>query len=864
MNRILIALVLASLMMLIAVPPTYVKGATWYIGPNIVCKDGSTPTDFNTVAAALASAMVGNGDLLVICDDLPEPTIQLDITKSVTITGRFSSWVNTWAVTDSDDTNYALGILADTVFTELNLVVNSSTPSNSRFYISVMSSTLVVNQSSTVKGEFKSSLPSTLLYVDSGGLIIDNSVFLDPLNTSNTVINLVDLVDSDINIKDSSLYLLGNNGSVVNGTFDGFSDPLFSIMFDNVFVLSSDKVLAIDAFNSVFGDVLISYSSLYGDTNVVEMSLDGSSITDLSINYTALESIYSDVILLLVTAGSTFDLDVFNSQATLVGVNDVLWTGSVVNATVDMGSRVDGYFEDSFIGSYLVSGFPIGIFSWVEQDSELNLDLYNVSTWEPMAYNGLSEVILSTILDNSIANIFVFDSMLYAADSDLVDLTVTRAEANVDLLFSELFADSDIFDIFTNESSLFTASVVGVNSTSNDFFDARFEDTFMSTEVNDSIIFTDDEGIDVSIIRSVAGLILSNVFMDTHEETIDLYLSDSDASLWVERSYLDSDDEEFLSIFGDTVDLLVNLLEVYGNADDDDGLFYIFYDSMLFTGIYRSLLRAYSSPIDISLYTSLMDMEVSYTALQSVSTSEMNIYAGVSSELNGYINYSNVGVFDITGGETNLLLYESVYNEIDSWRDPGDVVQSIWTIQFYVNSTKQVPLPGTVITLLSGGVPIGSTTAGVGGAATFTVAYFFDPLNPFIADLVFNAVYKGRANITSYLAFEDMLTMPSWYGNITLLIQLFVLKLNVAGDLGYGYLDIEGDEGILRVGSPLVGGWMNTYVIRVDRISPAGNLLLLDISVFYDGMWYKGYIFVNYNTGLVYIRFGGISLYGWL
>jgi len=889
MLRKLILLIAITSLVLMTIPESNVRAATWYIGPNPLCVDGSTPTDFPDVATALADPTVLDGDILTICENLVESTPQLDITKSVVITSNFGPFSQDWILEDTDDTNYALGILADVTFLELDFTVRSTALTNFDYYVHVSGATLFIVDS-VVFSEFKSA--GTLIHVGGSSLEVIRSVFFDPNNATNVPVNFIDLVNADLNVDTSSLYLF-KNGYVVNATYDGLVDPNFGISFNNSYVRSFDNILRVEGTNTVLGVINITSNTFTASNYPFYIEMSGGSQLDFNIVNSSFNSWKSDGLYASISGASymTFTMD-----PSLGGVTGYVppppalpYIQSVINVSVTGGSAVDAFIFDSILSGQDDNALLKGINIFLDTGSMMYLELDNVSFTDDFNFMSIDDSVFLDANGGSLFIMYALDSTFIGNSGDGLDVNIASSVANIFLENSSMRnISSDAVDIFIELSSVFDLYLERVDVDTWDFIDGTISDSEFTIQVNESNVFTGDEGIDLNIDPSSGLILISESMLDIEEEVIYFgNIWDSNVSIMVLNSVIESDDEDLLESF----DIINSNLDVLVAGSDidvwDEFIDLTFQDSSVDIDVYESFIHAdrigvyldsslsllnlsitdsvfdsWDESIDIWMSSSIGNMNISYSVLDSASANEMDIYAGVASQFDVYTEFSVIGTFSITGGDTFAYFFETVYNEINSYRDPGDVVFSTWTIEFQINSTNGYPLPGAIVNVFQGATPLGSTVAGAGGKAYFTVSYFYDPLNPFINQLVFTANYKGRTNTTPYTLFEDRFTMPSWYGNITILIKLFVFKAQLAGHIGFGTLDIEGRLGMLSIGSPISGGWMNTYTVFVNSVSTTENYMVITFSVFYDGNWVQGYIFANTNSGLVYMRFGGVELYG--
>ena len=230
-----------------------------------------------------------------------------------------------------------------------------------------------------------------------------------------------------------------------------------------------------------------------------------------------------------------------------------------------------------------------------------------------------------------------------------------------------------------------------------------------------------------------------------------------------------------------------------------------------------------------------------------------------------YVRYSIIGSL-VVGGvkDYNVLLYETVYDEIGSIVSPIVNVNSMWTLGvFVVDKFSNRPVEYALVKIINSTGLIGSTVTNTFGYASIKLRYRYDSSMPLISKLVINVFKNFVEKSLNYTFFEDRYTLPSWYRNITIKIGLGIVKAMVFGDLGIGYLVIEGYRGKMALGS-LLSNWLLQYDIIVHDRSFISDILVLDASLIYRGNPLRGVINVNLANRLISMRFGGLEFRGYI
>ena len=230
-----------------------------------------------------------------------------------------------------------------------------------------------------------------------------------------------------------------------------------------------------------------------------------------------------------------------------------------------------------------------------------------------------------------------------------------------------------------------------------------------------------------------------------------------------------------------------------------------------------------------------------------------------------YVGCSVIGSFIIEGTKDyDVLLYETVYDEIGSLVSPIVSVNSAWTLGvFVVDKFSNRPVDYASVKIMNSTGLIGSTVTNTFGYASIKLTHRYDSSMPLISQLVINVLKNFVEKSLNYTLFEDRYTLPSWYRNITIKIGLGVVRAMVFGDLGIGYLVVEGYRGNMVLGS-LLSNWLIQYNIIVHGRTFISDILVLDASLIYRGNSLRGVINVNLANGLIFIRFGGLEFRGYI
>ncbi len=647
-------------------------------------------------------------------------------------------------------------------------------------------------------------------------IVIMGSTFIHGGNGINFTV-----ADSQVNFMSTGIFTNSTRGIYLETTGSSSLVYIKSINseFNNVNT-NFDVVLSSGRVNSTFSN-----SKLTAGSNVVRASVSSNGQFNVSMDGTTANA----------TVGDGFDLNLRSSSRTYIELKDSTLKADSNAFRVDsLNSELEIFIDPSKVISE-GNGLDLRDFD----NSELLFTLIDsefTSRWE--TFDEVSDIDFSDLtfdIQNSVVN---------STSDILFDWWIYDSNAWISFTNSEVYADDDVFEFDAFRTTI-SIDFEDSSITSEDYniMDGDLEDTDLTVNIFNSDVSSEDEifeisgdrtsarfmfedssfasedweAIDASMdINSYIGVRAVNSQFDTEDEVFDIYLDDDTRGYFnITRSHLDSEDDDAIDIHADS-------------------------DSYAYVNITRSVLHpdtgAWSYGLDIASHSwSSADVWVYYTFLES---------------------------FDFSGDDIDAEIVESVYDELES-HDHGNNVVSTWTIMLNVLASQSLqPLVGAVVNYYFGTTFLGSSVTGGGGLTTFTFTYNFDSDNPFIEDLKLTAVYRRSINSTLYTTLEPRYTIPYWYGNFTILMNLFVLKANLAGHIGFGFLDIQGLEGTLRIGSNIQGGWVNTYTVVVNNVQQAGHLMVVNVMVFFDGNWVDGVIMVNYKSGVVYMRFGGIELYG--
>ncbi len=229
------------------------------------------------------------------------------------------------------------------------------------------------------------------------------------------------------------------------------------------------------------------------------------------------------------------------------------------------------------------------------------------------------------------------------------------------------------------------------------------------------------------------------------------------------------------------------------------------------------------------------------------------------------VDHSIIG-YMILEGLVNYPVYiiESVYDELNSWVSPILTPNSTWTLGVeLIDRFSGRPVKNALLTVYNTTHLIcASTTNGI-RFAMVRLSYIYRSTNPVIPQLLLEATKSGVTKKVNYTSFKMFYTLPSWYRNITLELPLGIIRAIIYGDLGIGYLDVEGYKGEFRLGS-LQSMWLIKYNVMIENRVFIGDILVIEGTLLYRGVNIDGYIFVNLRKGTLFIRFGGIEMRGYL
>ena len=229
------------------------------------------------------------------------------------------------------------------------------------------------------------------------------------------------------------------------------------------------------------------------------------------------------------------------------------------------------------------------------------------------------------------------------------------------------------------------------------------------------------------------------------------------------------------------------------------------------------------------------------------------------------VDHSIIG-YMILDGLVNYPVYiiESVYDELNSWVSPILTPNSTWTLGIeLIDRFSGRPVKNALLTVYNTTDVIGASTSNGIGFAMVRLSYIYRSTNPMIPQLLLEASKSGITKKVNYTSFEMFYTLPSWYRNITLELPLGIIRAMIYGDLGIGYLNVEGYKGEFRLGS-LQSMWLLKYDVTIKNRVFIGDIVVIEGMLLYKGVNIDGYIFVNLRQGTLFIRFGGIEMRGYL
>ena len=295
---------------------------------------------------------------------------------------------------------------------------------------------------------------------------------------------------------------------------------------------------------------------------------------------------------------------------------------------------------------------------------------------------------------------------------------------------------------------------------------------------------------------------------------------------------------------------------------------YAFYDISLDTISFESPARTAGIIVN-NTSSSKNSMNVSISGVRYSGSSPYKGSPGLVSHADYpyslMVSYSVIGYMMLDGLANHpISIIESVYDEVNSQVSPILTPYSTWTLGINVVDGFSVrPVRNAFVQINNSSNILGVSNTNTNGYTEILLSYIYNSVNPQTPQFVITASKAGVSRSLNYSQVVRFYTLPSWYRNITINLSLGMVNAYVYGDLGEGYLNIEGYTGEFRVGS-LLSMWLFKYDIQVKSRVLFNDILIISSTLSYKGVSLEGYIFVNLRYGYLYIRYGAIEMWGYL
>ncbi len=278
--------------------------------------------------------------------------------------------------------------------------------------------------------------------------------------------------------------------------------------------------------------------------------------------------------------------------------------------------------------------------------------------------------------------------------------------------------------------------------------------------------------------------------------------------------------------------------------------------------------------LDLKVFESIFDRSPDNPGL-IVSLSDLrgkeDLYFAYSILWNFRLEYMSQGLGQLS---ESIVLYETVYDEFNS-TSLGFTVYSIWTLETIVYS-EELRLPLNRIQVEYDVSPfeysLGYTDPS--GSYRHRFVYEYNDSYSFIGYIYVEASSGENVASTWYIPYiNDTYTMPSWFGNIILYLDVVAFRaLGFSHKTGTSILMINGYTGYLNGYYSLKpnnidlkdGNGYTTYPIRVFKVIYSPAYLIIYSEILFSGYWQPYTIMVNLRTNIVYstgpIDFRGVII----
>jgi len=250
------------------------------------------------------------------------------------------------------------------------------------------------------------------------------------------------------------------------------------------------------------------------------------------------------------------------------------------------------------------------------------------------------------------------------------------------------------------------------------------------------------------------------------------------------------------------------------------------------------------------------------TPYQSTPSLVVDSPSGISIEI-GYSVLNTIIVYPGSTGSMNIV--ETVYNEAYSVFNPGFMVASTWTIQFYLQSSvTSFPLGSAMVEVYVSNTLLASGVTAPNGVVNIPLTYILST-GPVITQMSIEYTKNFVSKTVPYIMYSPMLTYPSWFAYINETLPVLYMKAQLMGRMGTVILELEGYRGNASVISLLPGSQVyRVYQIRINSYVGYGEVLYITGSIYMDGVWVRITVYVDKSTGSVYAFLAWNRFYGYL
>ncbi len=278
--------------------------------------------------------------------------------------------------------------------------------------------------------------------------------------------------------------------------------------------------------------------------------------------------------------------------------------------------------------------------------------------------------------------------------------------------------------------------------------------------------------------------------------------------------------------------------------------------------------------LDLEVFESISDRSPtnpeSIASLNDLKVEE-DLYFAYSILWNFRLEYTTQGLGQPS---ESIVLFETVYDEFNSV-SAGFTVYSIWTLETIVYS-EAFRFPLTKVQVEYDVSPfeysIGYTDPS--GSYRYRFVYEYSESLIFIDYIYVEASLGEKVASTWYIPYiNDTYTMPSWFGNIVLYLDVTAFRaLGFSHKTGTSILIINGYTGYLDGFYSLKpndinlndGNGYTSYPIRVFKVIYTPAYLIIYSEILFNGYWQPYTIMVNLKTNIVYstgpIDFRGVII----